>query len=210
MKSTLTQREQKLLAAGAVLLLLVGWTYVNYIVGPLMRESSALGQDLSRTRDELKLLQLATANEAALRQQHEQLDKSVAVLQELLPSEKEIPAVIELLSDLASQADVKIQSIFPQRPAADKNKETAATLTTIPAAPVVYKDVVIQIEATSGFHQLGSFLSLIESQTTPMQVVSLKITTDPKFLRMQRVKLLIRSYFALVGAPGVDASRQSG
>ncbi|MBI4342165.1 MAG: type 4a pilus biogenesis protein PilO [Candidatus Omnitrophica bacterium] len=196
MKMLLTPREQRLLLFGGGLAVVVLWTYTTYILQPLMREAAALGQDVTKARDELRTLEVATANETALREQHRQLNETVMSLQRLLPPEKELPAVIELLSDLASQSDVKIQTIFPQRPA-PPSAEDLKELAQAPAEPVVYKDVVIQIDATAGFHQLGTFLSLVEAQHNPTQLATLKISSDPKLLKRQRIKLLIRSYFSV-------------
>ena len=196
MKWNLTSREQRLLLFGGVLAAVVVWTYTTAVVRPLMREVAASGQDVAKARDELKTLEIATANETKLREQHRQLNEMVMSLQRLLPPEKELPAIIELLSDLASQSDIKIQTIFPQRPVpptTEELKEAAAA----PPEPLVYKDVVIQIDATAGFHQLGTFLSLVEAQHNPMQLSMLKIASDPKLFKRQRIKLLIRSYFSI-------------
>ena len=209
--SGLTSREQKLLLAGGCLTLMVLYMYVAYVIQPLAREAKSVGQDVAQARQSLKSLESATANEVALRQQHQQLNDTVTALQRLLPAERELPAMIELLSDLASQSDVKIQSIFPQRQAPGDVKPAAADDATKPVGPVIYKDVIIQIDAMAGFHQLGAFLSLVETQDNPMQVASLKISTDPKVPKRQKVKLLIRSYF-LPGEPGASgaASAKSG
>ena len=113
--SGLTSREQKLLIAGGGLTLMVLYMYAVYVIKPLAREAKSIGQDVAQARQNLQTLESATANEAALRQQHQQLNDIVTALQRLLPAERELPAMIELLSDLASQSDVKIQSIFPTR-----------------------------------------------------------------------------------------------
>ena len=205
MKLRLTTREQRALAAIGVLGAGILWTYFTFIVGPLMREAGELSQQVRAAREEFKTLQSATANETTLRQRHEQLQDTVASLRKLLPAEEELPHVIELLSDLAGQSQVKIQTIFPQRPLAEDAhalEKPAAS-----AAPLVYKDVLIQIEALAGFHQLGTFLSLVETGETPMQVSSLRISSDPKDRRLQ-VKLLVQSYFATSGTvPLVQGTR---
>lgn len=201
MKSTLTSREQKILVVGGLLALVVLWTYTTYIIRPLMREGAQLREDVVTARDRLKLLEVTTAQETTLREQHRQLNDTVAALQRLLPDEKRLSEVIERLSDLASQSDVKIQTIFPQKSDPEPGIEKTAALqkTTAasrPAGAIVYHDVVIQIDATAGFHQVGTFLSLMEGQSVPLQITLLKISSDPKVLKRQRVKMLIRAYFS--------------
>ena len=194
MKVRLSPREQRILATVLVLGLAILWTYFVFIVRPLLREVHELAQQVRASREELKLLEVATANESALRQQHEKVKEAVVSLRKLLPVEEELPQVIELLSDLAGQSQVKIQTIFPLRPvipdAADPSKKQEGT------TPQVYKDVIIQVDALAGFHQLGMFLSLVESGDKPMQVSSLRISADEKESRRQHVKLLLKTYFA--------------
>ena len=196
MKLNMTVREQRTLGIVAVLGAGILWMYLTYIVGPLMREAGELGRQVRTAREELKLLQTATANESALKTQHQQLQETVASLRKLLPAEEELPKVIELISDMAGQSQVKIQTIFPQRPLAETSAATQKDAA--PPPPLVYRDVLIQIDALAGFHQLGTFLSLVETGDTPMQVSSLKISSDPKDRRLQ-VKLLVQSYFATSG-----------
>lgn len=177
-------------------LLAVGilWVYTSLIAGPLLREVRGLGQRVRDARQELRVLEAATANEAALWAQHRQLQEDVAALRDFLPDEEELPQLIELLSDLASQSQVKIQTIFPQR-----SMDGSATDPDADLGPTVYKDVFIQIDAITGFHQLGVFLSLVEARDQPMQVSFLRISTHPRETRRVKVKLLIQAFFAAKG-----------
>ena len=195
----LSPREQRTLFSVACLSLVILWVYVAAIVRPLMREVSRLTQQVREAREQLKLLEASTANENALREQHRQLEETVLALRKLLPGEEELPAVIELVSDMASHSQVKIQTIFPQRPVGEgagdkKDKDTGRDAG--PKPPVVYKNVLIQIDALAGFHQLGTFLSLIEQGDKPMQIANLRLSQDPKETRRLRIKLLLQSYFA--------------
>ncbi|OGW91567.1 MAG: hypothetical protein A3D28_06115 [Omnitrophica bacterium RIFCSPHIGHO2_02_FULL_63_14] len=199
MKLTLSPREQKTLLSVAGLGIVILWVYVAAIVRPLMREGGQLGQQLREAREQLKLLEAATMNEDALREQYHQLEQNVLSLRKLLPSEEELPAVIELVSDMASQSQVKIQTIFPQRPVGNTEDGGEKQDTDKDAAlkqPAVYKDVLIQIDALAGFHQLGAFLSLVEQGDKPMQIANLRITQDARETKRLRIKLLLQSYFA--------------
>ena len=208
MKLKLSPREQRTLLTVIGLGIVILWMYVAAIVRPLMREVGRLTQQLRAAREQLKLLEVSTANEDALREQHRQLEETVLVLRKLLPGEEELPAVIELVSDMASQAQVKIQTIFPQRPVGegagdktdkDENRDAG------PKQPEVYKNVLIQIDALASFHQLGTFLSLVEQGDKPMQIANLRLIQDPKEMKRLRIKMLLRSYFApseaAAGAP---------
>ena len=198
-KALLTGRRQRavlllILSAGIVL-----WLYAAYIIGPLRRQESTLTQQLQRARQQLNALQRTTANEATLREQYRQLDQAVMELKKWLPDESELAAAIERLSDLASQTSVKIQTISPQRTGDATLGERGARVAkpAAPSASAFYKEVLIQIDASAGYHELGSFLGLVESGEKPMRLVSLRIIGDPGNPERHRIKMLIRSYFAV-------------
>ncbi len=200
MKGGLTSREQRTLLVGGFLALVILYVYGAYVIGPLLHEVKNLESQIASSKQRVQMLETATANEAALRQQHHQVEDAVLALKRSLPAEQQLPAVIERLSDLASQAGVKIQTIFPQRPG-DETASPAPSKTPSPDGPVVYKDVLIEVDAVAGFHQLGTFLSLIESGDDPMQVASLRIQTDPRGVKRPQIRLVIKTYFAAESLP---------
>ena len=108
MKIDLSRREQRTIVLAGALAVFILWAYSAYILSPLKREADRLGQDVRTAREKLKALELATSNEAVLREQQQQLNQTVGSLRKLLPSEEELPAVIERLSNLASQSGLKI------------------------------------------------------------------------------------------------------
>ena len=196
MKFSLSKRDQQtlLLAGGAAALTL--WVYSTMFIGPLWRKATSLGQQVRSARQEFSVLERVTANEAAIQAQHEQLNRTVKSLRSLLPAEEELPAVIEFLSDLASQTQVKIQTIFPQRPLGSREAVSAGTAAGESEEPEVYKKIPIQIDALAGYHQLGTFLNLVEESTRPMQLASLRISGSDKEPKRHEIKMVILSYFA--------------
>ena len=197
MKLGLSTRELRTVLIGGVLGLLVTWMYVAMILTPLWREAASLGGRVRSAREQLAALQQATTNEAGLREQHRRLQETVLSLRSDLPSEEELPAVIEFLSGLASQTQVKIQSIFPQRPIESLDDRLMGEKATGPADRMVYKEIPIQIDAQANFHQLGTFLALVEASDKPMQVSTLRISGNPKEPRWHNVNLSILAYFAV-------------
>jgi Tfp pilus assembly protein PilO len=196
---TLSKREQRTLASVIGLGALILWVYASAIVQPLLRGGASLNKQVRDAREQLKLLQASTSNDAALHVQHRELEQRVLELRRLLPGEDELPAVIELVSDMANQSNVKIQTIFPQRPVSeddgDKKRKGSAGAPAESKEATFYKDVVIQIDALAGFHQLGEFLSRIEQGDKPMRIANLRIQPDGRETRRLRIKLLLQSYF---------------
>jgi len=171
------------------------YVYVQYLFIPMSRNAKSVEQQVRIAREHLKSLEAATANEAALQAQYRQVEQVVADLRKAMPNETELPSVIELLSSLATKSDVKIQTIFPQRSAPAHGAASGA-----PSEPPVYKEIPLQIDAFAGFHELGTFLSLVEMGDKPMQVMSLRISSNPKEPRRHQVNLLLRAYFSVSGA----------
>ena len=215
MKSQSSSREQRALLFGIVLAALVLWLYMAYIISPLLREDIKLREQVKLATDHLQMLQVSTANQAALEEQRRQLQKTVTLLRNPLPPEEQLPVVIERLSDLASQAQVRIQTIFPQRandddaqdhPSDASQTNAAASTPPAPVEPPLYKGVVIQIDALAGYHQLGTFLSSVEAWGKPMQLSSLRVLSDPKDAKRHRVKMLIRAFFAVSAVESTEDS----
>lgn len=179
------------------------YVYFLYIFSPLSREAANMGRQVRAAQEQLRTLEAATANETAIKEQYRQVDETVRSLRNTMPIEAELPSVMEVLSALASKTSVKIQTIFPQRPTganpvqqtkdAKKDEQT------------VYKEIPIQIEALAGYHELGTFLSLVETGDRPMQVASLRISSNPKDPRRHQINLVIRSYFSFADEATVES-----
>ncbi len=190
MKLALSVRDRKSIALAAFLGVLVLYVLFTYVISPLMKEVSQLGQAIGTAKTQLQAFERATANDVAIRQQHEQAFARVKTLRQTLPTEEQIPAVIEKLSGLASKTGVKIQTVFPQRPLGEVDATPTSQLT-------LYKEIPIQIDALAGYHQLGTFLSLVEADDRPLQVSSLRISGNEREPKRHVIKLLLRSFCAV-------------
>lgn len=198
MRASRSRRDQRSIVFAAGLGLVVLGVYVRYIIRPLRRAAAESSQKVVVAAEQLRLLEAATRNDAVLREQYGQVEQSVLSWRKRLPDERELASVIEVLSDLANQAQVKIQTISPQRPA-DKPEGARSAQSEQAAASkaTVYKEVLIQIDAMAGYHQIGSFLALVESENRPLRIASLRISVNTKEFRRHHMKLVIRSYFSV-------------
>jgi Tfp pilus assembly protein PilO len=194
MNPGIASRERRTLLIGVLLVGAGLWLYTAYILLPLIRESGAVGERVRSARAQLKQLEASAAGEAALRSQHRELAKAVRAFRELLPAEEELPKVLEHVSGLAGQAQVKIQTIFPRRPVEALKEVKPKKGAAAPAA--YFRDVFIEIDAAGGYHELGRLLDLIESEKRPMQVAGLRISADAKDPKRHHIKLSIRTYVA--------------
>ena len=198
MKLAFSKPEQRAILAAGALTLLIGWLYVAYLILPLQHEAGNLGQQVQTARQRLATLGAIVANEGSLRTQYTQWNEKVKSLRVFLPAQEELPAVIERLSALANQTQVKIETIFPQRSLGDQKKTNVNPGKGKPSqpSPSAYEEVLIQVEALAGYHQLGAFLSAVESGDKLVRVSSLRMVGNPREPKHHHIKLLLRAYFA--------------
>lgn len=194
MKLNLSKRDQKTILLVGMLSIFILYVYAQFVLFPLSRQAKEVGGQVRQVREQLRVIEMVLTNEEQVRHQHDELERTVTSLRDLLPPEEELSAVIERLSDLASQTQVKIQTIFPQREAAED--QLTAALKQANGKPPVYKMIPIQIDALTGFHELGAFLSLVETGTSPMEIASLRVSSNTNQIRRHQVKLVLNVFFA--------------
>lgn len=185
----LSEKRRLLVGMGALAALAL-YAYVLYLLQPLARAVIHLSQQVREVSRQVQQIEQVVAQATNVQQEYSSLETRVAQLRDQLPSENELPTVIEWISELASQTGVKILSIFPQRAA--QPLEPDAQL-----SPGLYKAVAIEIDALSGFHQLGMFLSRVESGDQSVEVKQLRVSHSERELRRHNVKLILLTYVTI-------------
>ncbi len=193
--------EKRRLLVGLVMLMsLAVYVYYLYLLQPLAGAVVRLSQQVREASKQVQQMEQLMAQATNIQQEYAGLQTSVAQLRDQLPSEDALPTVIEWISELASQTGVKILSIFPQRSAQPLEPNTQVSLG-------LYKAVAIEIDALSGFHQLGMFLSRVESGDQSIEVKQLRISQSERELRRHNVKLILLTYVTLTDA--TDAAQMA-
>ncbi len=200
MKLTGAKRERAIMLGVIVLGVVIFYLYWTIVVSPMGKRFIQLGQQVKAAQVKWQQTQQAVAQEPQLRQEEQRLSETIEGLGRSLPSEDALPKVIEVLSNVASETGVRIQTIFPQRSlesgADGSGKGSGGSKPVADNLKSLYKEIPIQIDALSGFHQLGAFLNRVESDAQAMEVKSLRISSNPKEPRLHDVKLVLRVYFA--------------
>ena len=190
-KPKLTKEQWRLAILGGLFGILGVWVYFGMLVVPGFQRMARLGREVSQASEQLTMLQRVLANEERIREQHERLDQTVQSLRDILPGEEELPIFIEKLSEMARAANVKIQTIFPKLDA----PESADTLRN-QKEERVYRTIPIQLDAVAGYHSIGHFMGLVESQAIPIEVTVLRISRSPKQFRGHAMRLVLNVFFA--------------
>jgi len=155
-----------------------------------------LSKDISSTQEEIRLLLSVVSSESELMEQEKALIISVEGLGSNFPNEGELPLTIEALSAMATKAHVRIRSIFPQRPIDAMKLKGGSDAKAKDTKNLGYKEIPIQINGQAGYHQVGTFLSLIESSDKPMILSNFRISGNDKDPKRHNVQLLIVAYFS--------------
>jgi len=191
------KQERQVLALVLILAVFILWVYATFLFQPLLKQVGTLGSQVKTASLQLQHAQEAITKEGPTRQEHERLRAKIDELHTHFPPEEALPSTIKTLSDLATQSGVKIQTIFPQRAGnplelPKKDKPVAGAPAKLPD---LYTEIPIQIDAVAGFHELGTFLSRVESGAQPMQLRSLRIEATPSDIKRHDVKIVIAVYF---------------
>ena len=112
------------------------------------------------------------------------LKEKVGQYETRLPTKKEISSILNHLSALASQEDIKITGI----------KELETIKGEMQEGEQAYSGVPIEIDMKSGYHQLGKFISEIENSDRLMKIDDLEIKSTSENLIEHDVKLIVSSF----------------
>lgn len=151
-------RSTQTVILAVVLVGLAGVFYFFYLKD-MIAERDAIDEDIHKLE---KTVAEGTAIESRLkrfRQELAQLEERLAVLQSILPSEKETPTVLRSVQVMATSSNLKIKKFTPQ-----------------PVAPHdFYSDWPIKIEVEGNYNGLGSFFEKISQATRIIDVGAITI-----------------------------------
>ncbi|MFC1590208.1 type 4a pilus biogenesis protein PilO, partial [Candidatus Omnitrophota bacterium] len=98
--------------------------------------------------------------------------------------EGELPQVIESVSDMARDSAVKIVSITAIKPSAVRARQLGG----------FYREIPIMVSARSGYHELGMFISRLESSRKLIKVADVDIGANSVYPKKHDSELLILVY----------------
>ncbi len=148
------------IAVVAVLVAGLACAFYFYYLSDLIRERESIYADISKLE---KVVAQGTAIENRLKrfkQEVAQLEARLAVLQNILPSEKETPTILRSIQHMAEASNLKIKKFTPQP--------------VIPRA--FYSDWPIAMELSGGYHGLGSFFEKVSQATRIIDVGTISIS----------------------------------
>ena len=131
-------------------------------------------------RQELRELKQDTKSKDAIKKEWEDSRLALQQQQTSFISVDGAPALLEDLSKEAQRSGVKLTALKPS-----ENAEGGKSL---------YSRLPIEIKAMAGAHELGQFLSNLETGKTFFRVKDLRVTMNPQNERKHLVQLSLETY----------------
>lgn len=190
---TRPQLSKLLIIAGFILVLIFG--SCCFIFKPQMRRSRDYCSRSDSVEKKIFKAKAKIARNPQLLTEIEEIKKTLVRYETKLPREKDIPVLLEELTEIAELAAIEFVSIRPQR--ASSIKELAGK-----EGEGVYLRLPIRIEMRCSFHDLERFLFRLEKSKRFVKVIELKITGGgSKENLRQIVNLIIEVYMYKESVP---------
>jgi type IV pilus assembly protein PilO len=178
--------KRQLALIAAVAGLAVVYLYVNFLLLPQIRGVVKSYAKAKKVETDVKTAKRDISEIAELKKQVAQSRGKIESYESMLPAEQEVPKLLEDLSTIAKESNVKILGITPL-PARQESRSPGQ----------IYQETPILINARSGYHELGRFLSQLENSSRFMKVVDIDIKADRSSSKRHDVELLVLTYVLL-------------
>lgn len=154
--------------------------YIFFILWPLMKAATKGSGEVKKLKKEVQTTESDIANMGKLKEKLDQLKKDVDDFEARLVKEENINLLLEELSRMATQSQVKIQGIKPQKPEFQSG--------------AIYGEFPVIVEAKGGYHSLGAFVNKLEYSKYFLSVKDIKMEFDPDNPTSHNCRLTIAAY----------------
>jgi len=185
--TNLKKNPKRMMVVMSSVMAFVFLLYFNFLLKPQVINVSDIRSKLDKAGADLRAARSDIAKISGMKSAVEAYSKKLDKYEKTLPTEEGIPDLLESLSEMAKNANMRIAGIVP----IDK-KETKSENR-------VYKEIPIMITAKAGYHGLGRFLSSLENSDRFMKVVDMQIKADPASPKKHVVEILVVTYVLLEG-----------
>ena len=165
--------------------------YLNLFLFPQIGRVTDVLSKTGRMNADLNSAESDIAKIDKFKSNIESYKEKVDRYEKMLPAEQEIPSLLENLSGMAQNSNIKIIGITPittgTAPKNDKDR----------GRNQIYQEIPILISARSGYHELGAFLSNLENSDRFMKVVDIEMRSNKAAPKKHDVELIVCTYILL-------------
>ena len=179
----LDDTKKKTLLAYAFLLLAVIVAYFNIFLKPSITTIHKLVPEVHTLKADIKSVEDNLRFEETLKTRLEKSRVKMTEYEEEVSREKELPMLLENLSEMARESNVKILGIKPLT----GEVESSAT-------KGVYQEIPILITAKSGYHELGKFINKLENGPRFMAVRDISIKGNRASSKKHDIQFTVYAY----------------
>ena len=183
-----SKTKKQMLGIYLVVLIIVLVLFVFIFLKPSLAKLYVLIPKVQAFRTDIKNVSNDLLFEDNLKKQIQTLQVKLDEYGKKLSREKEIPMLLENLSSMARNSNVKIQSITPL------SKRRTRENDSLDKGERVYQEVPIAITAQSGYHELGDLISRLESDERFMQVSDMEIKASKSNPAKHDIEFLVYIY----------------
>ena len=156
--------KKKVLLVCLGVLIAILTVYSLFFLSPSLTKLFKLIPKVRVLNSEIKAVRDDSRFESKLKEKQAALNETMGQYENKLSREKELPKLLENLSNIANSSRVKIVGITPLE----------STLSTDDSKNI-YQEVPIAITAQSSYHDLGVFINKLETDERHMRVSNIKI-----------------------------------
>ena len=181
------KEQQKIMILAILLSLVICALYISLFLRPQAAGLSRSMGQIKKIRADLKAAEANIARVDSFKKSITAYDEKVGRYEKTLPTEQGIPRLLEDLSNMARESNMRIVGIVPV--AKEDKRQRVQT----------YQEIPIMISAKSGYHELGRFLAGLENSDRFMKVADMQIKSNRGAPKKHDVELLVSTYVLLEG-----------
>lgn len=182
-KLNLSKEQQQMIATVLIVLFGGGYVYWNYLLSPTM---TAIQEKQTRYRDLYAKIEEAEKQARrlpALKSELDQLQVELVTLEKQLPTDKDIPSILRMLTKESSTYGVEFVRLAPRQPIRQQ----------------YFEIIPFELQVTGGLHNFARFLSSLGQQDRIFQAQNITMSPgggNPDLLGFVplTITLLIQTY----------------
>lgn len=183
-KLKLYNRKIVLLAAAGLIILCLDVRFLLKLQFQKIKDASL---KVVKLKADIDNLSKELVNLEDLQRRQSQLKQGGALKAKKIISEEEMPLLLQRISDLANKNKVSITQIKPSQELKAKEKKAST-------GAVKFSPVLISMDLSGGYHNLGNFLSDLENLEEFVAAEEMKITRALSDYVTENVNLVLKAY----------------
>lgn len=180
--------KQKKVISYAVLAVIILILDFNFVLKPQVSTIIKATPKIKKIASDIKAFKEDQKNLSQLKQTLEAVKRKSVVLNKKIVQEDELLGLAEQISRIGREENIKITQISPTEDIKAKKVGSFSGGDIYP--------VMINVNITGGFHQLGKFINRLENLEQFLKVASIEIKFDKQLYTSQKVNLILGAFIA--------------